>query len=260
MYHRVVDQAPDHPTKMHYVTTEDFKSHMQIIDWFGFTPITFIDYKLYKEGKLTLPAKPIIITFDDGYLDTFENALPVMLEHNMRAVVFALGDRTIRKATWDQEQNDSETYQLMNDQQLREMRKYGFEIGAHTMNHANLLDLSLDEVAYQVKCSKQQIEDVLNEQVYSFAYPYGAVDQRTQSIVAKAGFEFACGVYTGAPRFDDSVLDFRRLAVDQYTPLYKFLVKLLTPYQYLEWGYYRLKKKRTTQTRRVTRTMITEVS
>ncbi len=260
MYHRVIDSAPNDPVQMHYVTTDDFRSQMQIIEWFGYTPITFIDYKLYREGKLSLPAKPIIITFDDGYLDTYEKAVPIMINHNMRGVVFAMGDRSIRRASWDQKQHDCETYELMDDNQLRELRKLGFEIGAHTMSHENLLDLNLDDASYQIKCSKQQIEEVLNEEVYSFAYPYGAVDKRVQSIVEKAGFAYACGVYSGSPRFDESVLDFRRLAVDQRTPLYKFLIKLLTPYQYLEWSYHTLKKKQVLPERHVNKRMITEVS
>lgn len=240
MYHRVLAEEPEKESRWHYVTVSEFRKQMKMIDQFGYTPITFSDYQLFIEGKLTLPSKPIIITFDDGYLDTLENAIPVLLELNMRAVIFVMGDRTLKSARWDEVDN-SESCPLMTDDQVRTAQKMGFEIGAHSLDHFPLTDLPEKEIQYEVKRSKEAIESVLEKPIQTFSYPYGSVDERVKRIVSDSGFLFACGVYSGSAKFSQTMMDFRRLAINQYTSKAKFLFTLLLPYQYIEWLYFRLK-------------------
>lgn len=240
MYHRVIEKIPKKYNHWHYVTISEFKKQMKLIDRLGYTPITFMDYKLYLEDKLTLPAKPIILTFDDGYLDTFINAVPILVEMNMRAVIFVMGNRKLKRALWD-ELDDDDVCPLMEDEQILEAKKLNFEIGAHSLNHRILIDLSNKEVTVEIKKSKEQIESILNEQIYTFAYPYGVVDERLEKIVSDSGYLFACGVYTGSPKFGETMYDFRRLAINHHTTIMNFGLKLLLPYQYLEWIYHRAK-------------------
>ncbi|MEX1062275.1 MAG: polysaccharide deacetylase family protein, partial [Balneolaceae bacterium] len=140
MYHRLLDELPENGSDEHFTLVNEFRKQLKMIDDFGFTPITFADYQLYLEGQLELPQKPIVITFDDGYLDTFEMAVPILLELGMRAVIFVLGNRNIRRAYWD-ESDTTAAAPLMSDSQLRELKSLGFEIGAHSMNHLALADL-----------------------------------------------------------------------------------------------------------------------
>ena len=245
MYHRVLADKPEKESRWHYVTVTDFRYQMNLIDRMGYTPITFYDYQLFLEGKLTLPAKPIIITFDDGYLDTLENAIPVMLEFNMRAVIFVMGNRKLKTARWD-EVDDFDSCPLMSDEQIQMIQKMDFEIGAHSLNHIALTGLSEKDMAFEIHSSKQAIEKILNKEIQTFSYPYGSIDKRVKRIVSETGFLFACGVYTGSAQFSQSMMDFRRLAVNQYTSRFKFLITLLLPYQYIEWLYFLMKTKMTT--------------
>lgn len=240
MYHRVVEQPLDRDTNWHYVTTAQFEQQMSLINRLGFTTITFIDYQLYLQGNLSLPAKPILITFDDGYLDTYENAVPILQNLGMRAVVFAMGNRHLQRASWD-ESGENDVCRLMSDEQLRSLQNIGFEIGAHTLNHSDLVGLTNREIFREVDTSKRELESVLEQPVYTFAYPYGSVDERVQKIVDLAGFSFACGVYTGSPAFGKTELDFRRVAINQNHSLLNFLIRLMTPYEYFEWFYHRFK-------------------
>lgn len=243
MYHRVIDDMPPEYDHWHYITTSAFKKQMKIIDLLGFTPITFSDYQLYQKDKLTLPPKPIIITFDDGYLDTFENALPVLSEMGMKAVIFVMGNRQLKSAVWD-EQGEDDVCPLMSDEQIRTAKNMDFEIGSHSLNHDELSSLPEHEAVYSVNKSKKEIESLLDEPIHTFAYPYGKLDKRVEKIVSDSGFLFACGVYTGSPKFGETTLDFRRIAINQHTGPMKFLLKLLTPYQYVEWMYHIIKTKR----------------
>ncbi|MCC5941168.1 MAG: polysaccharide deacetylase family protein [Balneolaceae bacterium] len=240
MYHRIVQELPEKYNHWHYVTVAEFRKQLKLIDSLGYTPITFTDYQLYKEDKLTLPSKPIILTFDDGYMDTFENAIPIMKEMGMKGVVFVIGNRKLKRAKWD-ERDEEDICPLMTDKQIQIAKKLGFEIGSHTMRHVALSELSDLEASYTIRKSKEVIESVLQEPIHSFAYPYGKFDKRIEQIVSESGYLFACGVYTGSPKFGETMYDFRRLAINQHTSIQSFMLKLITPYQYVEWLYHQIK-------------------
>ena len=242
MYHRVLEKKPEKESRWHYVTVSEFRKQMNMIERWGYTPITFSDYQLFLEGKLTLPSRPIIITFDDGYQDTLENAIPVLVELNIRAVIFVMGNRKLKSARWD-ELDDLGSCPLMTDEQVRTVQKMGFEIGAHSLNHTALTSLSKIDMTNEIMGSKEELEKILGSPIQTFSYPYGSVNERVKKVVSDSGFSFACGVYSGAAQFSQSMMDFRRLAVNQDTSRLKFLVILLLPYQYIEWLYARLKNK-----------------
>lgn len=240
MYHRVVQELPEKYNHWHYVTTTEFRKQLKLIDSLGYTPITFTDYKLYKEDKLTLPSKPIILTFDDGYMDTFENAIPIMNEMGMKGVVFVIGNRKLKRAKWD-EIDGEDICPLMTNKQIQITRSMGFEIGSHAMQHVILSELTDREAKYTIRKSKEEIESVLQEPIHSFSYPYGKFDERIAQIVSDSRYSFACGVYSGSPKFGETQYDIRRLAINQHTSIQSFALKLITPYQYVEWLYHQIK-------------------
>lgn len=241
MYHRIVKKKRKGRNK-YSVTIDDFRNQLKILEILNFTPITFLDYKLYMEEKLTLPKKPIILTFDDGYLDTFELAIPALLEFDMRAVIFVMGDRILKRANWDKDEEMTGSKLMTNDQILT-ASSLGFEIGAHSMNHQNLTKLSEIELREEIMDSMKSIESILGKRIQSFAYPYGSTDERIIRITEECGFTFGCGVYSGPPGFGEDFYDFRRLTINSRTGILRFLLYMLTPYQYLEWGYARMKNQ-----------------
>lgn len=242
MYHRIVKNGE--PNASFYDVSEDnFRQQLQLLDSLDFTPITFKDYQLYLDDKLTLPKKPIILTFDDGHTDMKEVALPILREYFMKAVVFVLGDRQMRYSEWDQSKN-GEKVSLMSDKEILEMHDEGYEIGAHSMSHPILPKLTTSQLKEEIMGAKFSVESLLGEEVISFAYPYGRVNKKVESIVAESGYKFGCGVYTGPPRFGDNDYDIRRLAITYNINIFQFLLRLVTPYQYLEWLYGRLRHNR----------------
>lgn len=213
-----------------------------MIEKFGYTPITFYDYQLFLEDKLTLPAKPIVITFDDGYVDTYEYALPILKEMDMKAVIFVMANRELHYARWD-ETGEHDICPLMSDEQIRSAYTMGFEIGFHSLNHEKLPTLQPRVAEQSIKESKTVIESILGEPIHTFSYPYGDKNKTIEKFVEKAGYKFACGVYTGSPKFGETVYDFRRLAINQHTHLLNFLLKIIGPYEYLESYYHQLKNR-----------------
>jgi len=111
------------------------------------------------------------------------------------------------------------------------------------MNHLDLVSISDSEMAREIGRSKDQIEQILGKPIHAFAYPYGRVDERVSEAVMEWGFDFACGVYTGPPEFSKNTFDIRRLAIHTDISILNFLLRIITPYQYLHWTYSKVRSK-----------------
>ena len=165
-YHMVNsgEVSGDDPNAVTYIVQpEDFRAQMDYLDKEGYTTITMLEFMKAKKGKLELPEKPIILTFDDGYKDNFTQALPILEEHGMKAVVYMVTNDIGLPGylTWDD---------------LRNMQNRGIEIGSHTANHIPLTTLSPEEREEEVKLSKLILEWNGIHTVFSLSYPNGAYD------------------------------------------------------------------------------------
>lgn len=234
MYHRVVaDRQLSHAhwTCLH---VQQLRKQLEMLDRWGFTPITFQDYWLFLQGQLDLPRKPVILTFDDGYLDTYENAFPLLQEYGVKAVIFAIGNPQIRTNVWD-EALKLPIAPLMEGKHLIEMHTAGFEIGAHSMNHAKLTTLNDEEASEEISRSRTLLETLVNAPVRSFSYPHGLVNEKVKSMVAEAGYNFGCAVFSGPATFGMEPYEIRRITIPGTIGFLGFGSRLLAPYQHYEW-------------------------
>ena len=234
MYHRIVENKDLCRTQWTCVHRNDFRTHLLLLERLGFTTITFNDYNLFLRGELDLPRKPVILTFDDGYLDTFRNGFPLLLEFGMKGVVFVLADRKIMRNYWD---NDSgfPTTMLMGPEHIQEVHANGFEIGSHTMTHPDLTTTPEDSAWKEISHSKMSLEALLETSVRSFAYPYGSLTPSLKNMVADAGYSLACGVYTGPASLCEDPYDIRRIMVPGGISPFGFVTRLITPFERYQW-------------------------
>jgi len=234
IYHRV---AGDKEIRRNYswnVTPAQLRSHLSLLDKWGFTCISFEDYSLILNGKLTLPKKPIILTFDDGYTDVHESVLPCVRDFGAKATIFALGDRNIRTNKWDEPMGVLGA-SLMSDDQIVDLHRNGFEIGSHSMTHKNLSRVSREEAWEEIVKSKDALENLVQSPIRCFAYPFGANNEELKTMVQACGYEYGCGVFSGPPRFTSDLFDIRRIPITSTTNVLSFAMKLLTPYEYYGW-------------------------
>lgn len=231
MYHQLSDDWDICKNNWHCLHLDIFRDHIKLLEQLGFTTITFEDYHLAVQGKLTLPRKPVILTFDDGYENVYKLALPHLKEFGMKAVAFILGERKLKSNLWDAGQS-FDSFSLLSDDQIRVMADSVFEIGAHTMNHKNLTRLDEDILLREIYESKKNLEIITDKPVITFSYPYGAVDDHVKELVRKAGYEYACSVSTGSPAFGFDVYEIPRITVFNNTGYLQMAMRLAFPYEY----------------------------
>jgi peptidoglycan/xylan/chitin deacetylase (PgdA/CDA1 family) len=235
MYHMVTD---DETFCRKYnnisVHVDAFRSQIKFLDRRGFTPITFEDYRLYLNGELNLPKKPVIITFDDGYQNIHKFAFPIMREYGVRGVLFIMADRKVKSNAWDATMGIPQL-PLLDDQDIIEMQSAGFEIGSHSISHLQLPNVSRDKAWDEISRSRMILEILLNAPVKSFAYPYGLTNQAVKEMLKDAGYDIGCATYTGPPIFGQDNFEIRRILVSGLLNLGEFAFRMLTPYQYYDW-------------------------
>jgi peptidoglycan/xylan/chitin deacetylase (PgdA/CDA1 family) len=130
----------------------------------------------------------VALTFDDGYRDFVEHAMPVLARHGMTGTVYVVSGKLAGTSDWV---SGDFREQLMTAEDVRAAAAAGHEVGSHTCTHAKLSLLSPDEVSTQVVESRRILEELLQEPVRGFAYPYGAFTDDVVRTVEAAGYDYA---------------------------------------------------------------------
>ena len=178
LYHHV---EGDVSYSRYNVSIPDFRAQMQTLhDWgYNAIPISLLLDALINGAEL--PPKPIVITFDDGNLNVYENAFPIMQEFDFPGVFYIVGNR-VNSGT-----------NIAQAPQLQEMVDAGWEIGSHSYTHTDLT-LNHNIVRYEILQSKLDIEDALGVDVQTFAYPFGTVDPYLAEKVQDYGYRGGMGL------------------------------------------------------------------
>lgn len=218
MYH-YIRVNPDPRDQMGYnlsVTPADFTSQMDWLAANGYHPVDFDDLRAYFDGRRPLPAKPVVITFDDGYRDLYTTAYPILRAHGFRGVAYIVTGflGAPNNVTADQ---------------VREMDANGIEIGSHTVSHVDLPRTNDAELDRQLRDARASLEAIVRHRVPDFCYPAGRYDGRVVNAVKAAGYDTAT---TTAPGTDHNPADrwtWTRVRVSGGEPLDKFVRELADP-------------------------------
>ncbi|MCB1875323.1 MAG: polysaccharide deacetylase family protein [Chromatiales bacterium] len=163
-------------------------------------------------GQTNLPDRSVAITFDDGYLDNYENAFPILQQRNIPAAIFLVSGLMGDSNRWMHGRGFSERA-LMNWPQVREMASHRITFGGHTVNHARLTEVSADQARREIEDNRAAIADRLGTQIDHFAYPYGALNETAVKLVREAGYRTACSTRPGPNRADTNPYVLRRIEV-----------------------------------------------
>ena len=202
MYHKVND-IPDNPTT---VPVSLFDEQMDQVRALGYTVVGLDAVLDFYERRAPLPPRAVLVTFDDGYRDILENALPVLQRYGFPAVLFAPIAYVDARIPLPHE---------------RELARIGVRIESHGIAHRPLVELELDEALREVALSKLWLEEKLERPVRSFAYVKGSEFHFKGvhvSLVQQAGYELGFTSVSGANGPDTNPLRLRRYNIEPYSP------------------------------------------
>ncbi len=225
-YHRV-DRGL-HPSKG--VSPGSFSRQMAWLRRMGYQSVRFDDLAAYFEDRARLPRKPVIITFDDGYEDNYRQAYPILRHFGFTATIFLVTDLIGQTSSWID--NPEEVLPLMNLEQVREMQSEGFSFGSHTCGHSCLVEVTDEKARDEIFRSKQDLENLLQEEVTSFCYPFGDYSDAVVGMVREAGYRAARVVDTDNRHGRSDLPALRCVKVNGYVPFTKFAFYLTRWYHW----------------------------
>lgn len=179
-----------------------FRRQMEQLAAWGFVGIRLIDLLQAWDTGAHLPQRPIVLTFDDGYANVLQHAAPVLSDLNFSATQFVISGRAGLSNDFPGQDPRVPRLPLLDWRQIQELARRGWEIGAHSVTHPRLTDLSPDEARREIVDSKSEIEQRLGREVATFAYPYGLAGSVARAIV-RDHFRAACAVRPGLAAASD---------------------------------------------------------
>jgi peptidoglycan/xylan/chitin deacetylase (PgdA/CDA1 family) len=205
LYHSVPDDYAQATDRLS-VSADLFADHMQAVVESQRVPVTIGEIAAALGGKGELPERPVAITFDDGYDNTL-HAVKLVTERELRATVY------VTTGHIDADSMISTEHLLALARQTDVV-----ELGAHSVTHPHLDELSAAEINREVCVSKVSLEHLLRRPVETFAYPFGSYDQRVIQAVIGAGFKSAVAVKNALSHSGDDPWAIARWTVRRSTP------------------------------------------
>jgi peptidoglycan/xylan/chitin deacetylase (PgdA/CDA1 family) len=200
MYH-VIAKAPPGVTNAHlWVDRDVFAEQMRALHDAGYTAITLQQaWDGWKHGG-PLPRKPLVLSFDDGYLSHYTHAKPVLRALGWPGVLY-LTIKAIGPGGLTQ-------------RQLRALLKAGWELDSHTLTHPDLTTLDDAALAHELTGSRRELQRRFGVPANFFAYPTGRHDARVRAAAQAAGYRAATTVVPGVATGRDDAFALPRVRVD----------------------------------------------
>jgi peptidoglycan/xylan/chitin deacetylase (PgdA/CDA1 family) len=184
------------------VTPQLFGEHLDRMKAEGYTTLTLYDLLDHLTEGVPLPEKAVILTFDDGYRDNYENALPALAERDMTATFFVVTDFV------DEERPEYLTWAM-----LREMHNAGMSIEAHGRNHVSLQNKDIDYLVWQALGSYEAIEREIGQRPRFISYPAGEYDRQAMDLFKSANYWAGLTTIQGATHDSDNLFELRRVRI-----------------------------------------------
>jgi peptidoglycan/xylan/chitin deacetylase (PgdA/CDA1 family) len=217
MYHEIA--AAPRTTSRLAVAPEAFAAQLAYLDHHGFTTLTAGRLATALSGQETQsPERSVVLTFDDGFADFHETALPLLQRYGFTATVFVTTG-WIRDA---RQRAGSPPGRMLSWSQLAEAASAGIEIGAHSYQHPQLDQLGRHMLLGELADSKAALEDGLGMAVPGLAYPFGYSNASVRMAARDLGYSYACAVGNRHPGQEPDIFALPRLTIGRQTRLSAF--------------------------------------
>ncbi|MDD3887536.1 MAG: polysaccharide deacetylase family protein [Patescibacteria group bacterium] len=218
LYHYVRDIAPQ-PDNLGWglsVPPSTFQQQMDYLVKENYTTITPNNLYQYLKYGTPLPPKPIMLTFDDGYLDFFEEVFPVLRDNHLTATNFIISNFLGRE-------------QYLDWYHLKYMVASGrVFVGGHTLNHMKLTEVNSEQLDQEIAINKASLEEGLDTKIDYFAYPYGSYDDNVLNALKKNKYKAAFTTENGNIHKTSQLLKLPRIKVGGGDTVQTFAEKIKT--------------------------------
>jgi peptidoglycan/xylan/chitin deacetylase (PgdA/CDA1 family)/GT2 family glycosyltransferase/SAM-dependent methyltransferase len=223
MYHRV---APSGLERMrnYRVTPEAFEEQLRYLKDGGFYSVSWEQWQMARSQRKPLPGRGVMITFDDGYLDFFQYAWPLLKQYGFTATVFIVADQIGKTNIWDQA--FGEELPLMGWPEIHHLQGEGIEFGSHSTAHHALTALSNEDLVRDLARSRAILQQGLGAPTRVIAYPHGDFNPIVEHFAGGCGYTFGVTCRAGSSQFNDSILALPRIEVMGSSTLREFVNSL----------------------------------
>jgi peptidoglycan/xylan/chitin deacetylase (PgdA/CDA1 family) len=233
MYHAMGgrDEAPS----CYVIPQQRFLWQMLWLRFCRYRVISLSDLVGYLRADRLPPARAVVVTFDDGYADTYDLAFPILRRLRIPATVFLVTRAIGGSANWTTEPAIAGR-PLLTAERIKEMLAAGIEVGAHTRTHVSLTDVPPDDNReLEIAGSRQDLEEDFGRPIRTFAYPFGDYDSDIAAAVRRAGFHAACCSRQGANDPATPHFELRRVEIRGTDSVFRF--------PYMVWSGRRVRRK-----------------
>ena len=196
------------------VSPQSFDKQMGYLKNDGYQVISLDDFVEGDRLGKKFPHKTVVITFDDGYVDNYTNAFPILKKYHFPATIFLVSDIIGTNPNF------------LNWEQAKEMSQNGISFGSHTRHHAYLPSQSKEQMKDEITGSKHILEEHLGKPVYYFAYPCGGFNEQVKTITALAGYKAALTTNRGYDRYNIDLYELNRIHVNNWDNQFTFIKKI----------------------------------
>ncbi|MEI8031449.1 MAG: polysaccharide deacetylase family protein [Comamonadaceae bacterium] len=229
MYHQIdIPPARGTPLRGLVVSPGAFSRQMFLLKCMGYMGLSMRNLEPFLRGERQ--GRVVGITFDDGYQNIVQNALPVLIKRGFSATCYAVSSMMGGINSWDRGTGVAPK-PLMTATDWRMWLDSGMEVGSHTRTHADLAALGAAAANNEITTSRQELEDNLGCEVRHFCYPYGRFDATHRQMVQQAGYATATTTRRGRAQPGDDPFALPRVLVAQSTHWMQFALKISTPYE-----------------------------
>jgi len=232
-YHQIAQPSPrGTPLRGLTVSPRMFAQHMQVLRLLGYRGLSMGALTPYLTGERS--GRVVGITFDDGYLNNLQNALPILQRHGFSSTCYVVSGEIGGTNRWDADLGIAQV-PLMDQSALQAWIEGGQEVGSHTRSHVDLTKVNPQQREAEICGSRQELESLLTQEggVQHFCYPYGSLDDAALTMVARAGYRTATTTARGRvdPDRQPNPLALPRVRVSRTTTFLHLALKCLTNYE-----------------------------
>jgi peptidoglycan/xylan/chitin deacetylase (PgdA/CDA1 family) len=208
LYHSISPDPPDWIAPF-TISPATFRAHLDVVVASGRQPITVSQLADGLQGKAQLPARPVLITADDGFADFADNAIPALAERKLPSTLYVTTGALAGRG----QESVLPPADMLRAVDLPGLEAAGVEIGAHSHTHRQMDLLSENQIADEISRSRDLLAEALGHPIRSFAYPHGYWRAKVLRLVDAAGFDSSCAVGNSLCSPRDHPLALSRLMV-----------------------------------------------